>query len=177
MSRAAKQGQTVGDVLVAATEKLKRGNPTGSNQHETKEESCDSRNSSQVSRAKENGVSVWTQGRIDRLSVDRPDLFARVNAGELSATGKPKRGGDHTTEEAKCNFQFASQSSRAKENGVSRQTNSKISGSFQAERAKEETDNLSNSTQQAREDQGTNSTLIRGQTLPYLRARLARDSS
>jgi hypothetical protein len=41
---------------------------------------------SQSDRAKENGVSVRTQARLDKLSTDRPDLFARVEARELAAT-------------------------------------------------------------------------------------------
>lgn len=62
----------------------KRGNPTGSNQH--KKESSAEEDSSQVSRAKKNGVGIQTQVYLDRLAKDRPDLLKKVDAGEL----KPK---------------------------------------------------------------------------------------
>ena len=40
--------------------------------------------SSQVARAESNGVSRYTQVKLDRLAKDRPDLLDRVKAKELS---------------------------------------------------------------------------------------------
>ena len=40
--------------------------------------------SNQSTRAESNGVSQYTQRKLDRLAKDRPDLLNRVKAGELS---------------------------------------------------------------------------------------------
>ena len=40
--------------------------------------------SSQVARAESNGVSRYTQVKLDRLAKDRPDLLDRVKAKEIS---------------------------------------------------------------------------------------------
>jgi hypothetical protein len=66
-----------------ANAKTKRGNPTGSNQHQQKEESDKLSNSRQRDRAKANGVGIVTQRYLDRLKRDHEDLFERVNSGEL----------------------------------------------------------------------------------------------
>jgi len=62
----------------------KRGNPTGNNQHQRKEEIGNFPvSTSQVVRAESNGISDRTQRKLDRLAKERPDLLERVKAGEL----------------------------------------------------------------------------------------------
>ena len=63
---------------------VKRGNPTGSNQHQIKEELHNLCNSTQSDRAKKNRVHRNTQIKLDRLAKDRPDLLQRVKDKELS---------------------------------------------------------------------------------------------
>jgi hypothetical protein len=53
----------------------------------------DSDNSTQSDRAKENNVHRDTQVKLDKLFSLRPDLFARVEAGELTADGACREAG------------------------------------------------------------------------------------
>ena len=72
-----------GDVLAASAE-AKRGGDRGVNQHGTWEANANFANASQSERAKSNGVSHYTQRKLDRLAKDRPDLLERVKSKELS---------------------------------------------------------------------------------------------
>jgi len=47
----------------------------------------------QAARAKENGVSVYTQRKLDRLARDYPELHAKVSAGEMSVNKAAKAAG------------------------------------------------------------------------------------
>ena len=64
-------------------DEAKRGNPIGSNQYQKKEESANFASSSQSVRAESNGVSHYTQRKLDKL-IAHPVLLAKVKAGEMS---------------------------------------------------------------------------------------------
>ena len=80
----AEADKKAGDVLEASAE-VKRGNPTGSNQYQRKEELPKSADSSQSVRAKSNGVHRDTQRKLDRLAKDRPDLIEKMRDGNYAA--------------------------------------------------------------------------------------------
>lgn len=79
-----------------ASANVKRGAPAG-NQNAAKdsENNCEicTTDSSQSSRAKQNGVSRRTQIKLDRLAKDRPDLLAKVKFGELSVNAAAMEAG------------------------------------------------------------------------------------
>lgn len=73
--------QAAGEVL--ANPNVKRGGDRGVNQHGQWEANGKFPIATQVDRAESNGVSDRTQRKLDRLAKERPDLLARVKAGEM----------------------------------------------------------------------------------------------
>jgi hypothetical protein len=66
---------------------LPRGNPTGNNQHDARDEETGNlpvSSESQPARAARNGIGERTQRKLDRLARDHPELHERVKAGDLT---------------------------------------------------------------------------------------------